>query len=424
MSARSMAPKSTISRRAALGALAGAAIVPPALAQPAVRRKVTISYWTWADNPSHQKMLIDTVDGFNKSQGFITVALDANMKTMEVRQKVVAAFAAGAAPDVAGVVQTHVQDYFDNDILAPIDAYFQKWDQKDDYFPSILTSMHSKPGQPLLYMPNRILPYVLYYRADWFDTAGLKAPVTYDEFIAAAKAITTPDRAGYALRGVDYYAVQPIEPIWGSAGVKFADEHGTVDFDGPAAVAVTDKWLGMYTRDKSAQPTAINDGYPQLFALMEKGRAAMWLYGTHASPQLMNALGDRIQATAIPRAGERQLTLANPEGEFMTSSCKERDAAWEFLAFLSNGPHNKWLSTDRGYLPVRKSRAADPAIEANRFFKLAMANAPNWWTPPFSFKNWANYQDKIAPYWQQALRQEITAAQWNAQAAKFLRGQA
>jgi maltose-binding protein MalE len=138
----------------------------------------------------------------------------------------------------------------------------------------------------------------------------------------------------------------------------------------------------------------------------------------------MNALGDRIQATAIPHVGERQLTLANPEGEFMTSSCKEREAALEFLAFLSNGPHNKWLSTDRGYLPVRKSRAADPAIQANRFFKLAMANAANWWTPPFSFKNWANYQDKIAPYWQQALRQEITAAQWNTQAAKFLRGQA
>jgi multiple sugar transport system substrate-binding protein len=248
--------------------------------------------------------------------------------------------------------------------------------------------------------------------------------VTYDEFIAAAKAITTPERAGYALRGMDYFAVQPIEPIWGSDGVKFVDEKGNVDFDSPAAIAVTDKWLGMYTRDKSAQPTAINDGYPQLFALMEKGRAAMWLYGTHASPQLMAAHGDRIQATPIPRVGERQLTLANPEGEFMTSSCKEKEAAWEFLAFLSNGPHNKWLSTDRGYLPVRKSRAADPAIEANRFFKLAMANAANWWTPPFSSKNWANYQDKIAPYWQQALRQEITAAQWNAQAAKLLRGQA
>ena len=70
-----------------------------------------------------------------------------------------------------------------------------------------------KPGQPVLYMPVAILPYVLYYRADWFEENKLKPPTTYDEFIAAAKAITRPDRIGYALRGLDYFAVQPIEPI-------------------------------------------------------------------------------------------------------------------------------------------------------------------------------------------------------------------
>ena len=76
---------------------------------------------------------------------------------------------------------------------------------------------------------------------------------------------------------------QPIEPIWGSAGIKFADEKGNVDFDAPAAVAITEKWAGMYTKDKSTQPTAVNDRYPQLFAVMEQGKCAMWLYGTHAN---------------------------------------------------------------------------------------------------------------------------------------------
>ena len=57
--AQGTAPTRTMTRRAAIGALTGAAVMPSALAQPAVRRKVTIAYWTWADNPSHQKMLID-----------------------------------------------------------------------------------------------------------------------------------------------------------------------------------------------------------------------------------------------------------------------------------------------------------------------------------------------------------------------------
>ena len=390
---------------------------------PAVRKKVTLKYWGWADNPVHQKMSVDAVDQFNKSQGFVTVELDATSLVQELRTKVVVAHAAGSAPDLAGAVQTHVQDYFDNGILEPVDPYFSKWDQKDDYFPSAVAAMRSKPGQPVLYMPTAILPYVLYYRADWFDEAKIKPPATYDEFIAAAKAITRPDRIGYALRGLDYYAVQPIEPIWGSAGIKFVDG-GKVDFDSPAAVAVTEKWVGMYTKDKSAQPTAINDRYPQLFALMEQGKAAMWLYGTHAHPQLNAALGDRIQVVRTPNVGSRPYMLANPEGLFMLTACKEKEAAWEFLTFMSSGDPVRTFTAKRGLLPIRKSVSAEPAYQNNRFFKVALANAEYWWMPPFSSKNWANYQDKLAPYWQQALRQEITVAQFHAQGAKFLRGEA
>ncbi len=141
-----------------------------------MRKRVTLNYWTWADNPSHQQMLVDAVDVFNKSQGFITVQLDAGSRTAEVRQKVLVAFAAGAAPDIAGTVQTDVQDYFDSGVLSPVDPFFEKWDQKSDYFPNIVAFMHSKPGQPVLYMASRILPYVLYYRADWFDAAKVAPP--------------------------------------------------------------------------------------------------------------------------------------------------------------------------------------------------------------------------------------------------------
>ena len=81
-------------------------------------------------------------------------------------------------------------------------------------------------------------------------------------------------------------------------------------FMSPAAVVVTTKWIDMFTKDKSAQATAITDGYPQLFALMEQSRAAMWIYGTHASPQLSAALGDRIQVVLDADVGPRSCMLA------------------------------------------------------------------------------------------------------------------
>ena len=127
------------------------------------------------------------MDVFDKSQGFITVQLDAGSRTAEVRSSAGGVCRRrGARP--RRYVQTDVQDYFDSGVLSPVDPFFEKWDQKSDYFPNIVAFMHSKPGQPVLYMASRILPYVLYYRADWFDAAKVAPPRTYDEFIEAARA--------------------------------------------------------------------------------------------------------------------------------------------------------------------------------------------------------------------------------------------
>lgn len=425
--------KTGVTRREALALLGGgvaaggALLYDPnaAVAQTNVRKKVNLSYWTWADNPGHQKRLVDAVAAFNQENGFITIDVDASSITMEARNKVVVAYAAGTAPDISGTVQTHAQDWFSTGILHPIDEFFQQWDEKDDYFPNVVDAMRAKADQPVLFLPIAILPYVAYYRADLFDKAGIAPPATYDEFIAAAKALTSaPDVYGYALRGLDYYAVQPIEPIHRSAGVKFVDENGNVDFDGPEAVAVTEKWVGMYTRDKSCQPTAVNDRYVELFALMEQGKGAMWIYGTHSSPQLDAALGDRIQAVRIPTAGGEPYTLANPEGNFIVSTCPEKEAAWEFLRYMSKGAPSISLGPERGLMPVRKSLSELPIVQDNRFFKVATAESDHWWRPPYHHEYWANYQDKIAPYWQEALREEISVQEFHDTAAAMLRGEA
>lgn len=426
-----------ISRRKALrligaaGVAAGGSLLsqsPGARAQtaaPAIRKKVKLTFWTWADNPVHQKMSVDSVEMFNKAQNFITVEVDASSSVVELRNKIVVAFAAGSGPDVGGSQQYWVQDYYDSGILHPVDEFFGKWAGKADYFPYVVNAMRSKPGQPVLYMPNSITVWVLYYRADWFQEAKLNPPVTYDEFIAAAKKLSKPpDRYGYALRGGDYAGVNAIEPIWGSAGVKFVDESGRVDFDSPEAIAVTEKWVGMFTKDKSAQPTAVSDRYPQLFALMEGNRAAMWIYGTHGHPQLDSALGSRIQVVPTPRVKDKQYMLANPEGLMIISSSKEKEAAWEFIVHMSSGQPARIFTQGRGGLPVRKSIAAEPVFQENRFFKLALASASSWWMPPLFHKYWANYRDKITPYFQQTLRQEISVKDFHVQAAKVLRGEA
>ena len=72
-------------------------------------------------------------------------------------------------------VQYWVQDYFDNGILHPIEDYFNKWDASSDFFPNVIEQVRSKPGQPILYLPQTSIPYFLFYRADWLKEAGVAA---------------------------------------------------------------------------------------------------------------------------------------------------------------------------------------------------------------------------------------------------------
>jgi multiple sugar transport system substrate-binding protein len=421
---------SQISRRKALGLIgvAGGALLtvtPAKIASPQVRKKVKLTYWNWADNPNHQKISVDSVAMFNESQNFIEIELDANMAVMESRKKLVVSYAAGAAPDIIMTVQYWVQDYYDNGILHPLDDYFDKWDAKPDFFPNVLEQVRSRPDQPVLFLPQTSIPYFMFYRADWFKEAGVAVPNTYDEFIAAAKALTkAPDRYGYAMRGQKYSAIQVILPIWHSAGVKYVNSDGSVDFDSPAAIDVTEKWVGMLTKDKSAQPTAVNDGYRELYALMEKSKCAMWLYGPHASPALEAALGDAIQAAPNPRVGPDRYMLANPEGPMMVSSCKEKEAAWEFMQYIGSGDAVLLYTRNRNVPPVRKSVAKNEAFQNNRFIKMSLDESATWWTPPYDSATWTNFQDKIPPYWQEVLQEKITPKEFNEIGAKLLRGEA
>jgi multiple sugar transport system substrate-binding protein len=425
---RTKAGRSRMTRRKALGVLGGAAgalLAGRGFAAPAVRKKVKLNYWNWADNPNHQKISLDSVAMFNASQNFIEVEVDANMAVMESRKKLVVSYAAGAAPDVIMTVQYWLQDYYDNGILHPLEDYFNAWDDKDDFFPNVMQQVRSKPDQPVLMMPQTSIPYFLFYRQDWFKEAGLAVPDTYDDFIAAAKALTrAPERYGYALRGQKYSAIQVILPIWHSAGVNFVNGDGTVDFDRPEAVDVTEKWVGMLTKDKSCQPTAINDGYRELYALMEKSKCAMWLYGPHASPALVAALGDAIQGAPNPRVGPERYMLANPEGPMMVSTCPEKEAAWEFIKFICTGDAAMLYTANRAVPPVRHSLAKADYFQNNRFIKMSLDESDTWWTPPYHDQNWTNFQDKIPPFWQETLGERMTPKEFNEMGARLLRGEA
>ena len=280
------------------------------VAQPAVRRKVKLTYWNWADNPTppedlaRQRRHVQQVAELHRGRGRRHhggdgVAQEAGRRLRGRRR---ARRHHDGAVLGAGLFRQRHPRIRSSD-------WFNKWDAKSDFFPNVVEQVRSKPGQPVLYLPQTSIPYL---------------PVLSRRLAEGGRR-----RAARHLRPVrrrrqgDHQGAGPLRLRHARADL-FGDPGDPADLgerrraSSPTRRAmsistprprstITEKWVGMYTKDKSAQPTAVNDGYREQYALMEKSRCGFWFYGPHASPALMAALGDAIQGLPNPRVGAEAL---------------------------------------------------------------------------------------------------------------------
>ena len=80
--------------------------------------------------------------------------------------------------------------------LDPLIAKFRQAVEWDDIDPTLVREVCSYKGK-VYGVPNLFISMFFFYRKDLFDAAGVKPPATMDEWVAAAKALTKPDRKQY-----------------------------------------------------------------------------------------------------------------------------------------------------------------------------------------------------------------------------------
>jgi len=150
--------------------------------------------------------------------------------------KIDAARAAGNLPDIIYTWQPNTGALMDKGALADITDVWTALGP--DNFPAGERQVLSKDGK-MYAIPFIGYPHALWYRKDWFTQAGLQAPKTWDDIIAAAKALTNKDRAGICLfaKGLDAYYVTDMML---AAGAQAFDDLGNITINSPATIKVLD----------------------------------------------------------------------------------------------------------------------------------------------------------------------------------------
>lgn len=168
--------------------------------------------------------------------------------------------------------------------LEPLDERTAAWDGKADLLDDLLETNQGPDGR--YYLPVQYVVLYLYYRPDLFQEAGRELPATCEDFLEAAKALTKDtngdgqiDVYGFGFRGGrgghDHWA-----PFVLSQRARF-EPGGMTD---EQAVTANQWVIDLHREHNVFPPSAPNDGFQEIIAGSQQGRAGGLILGRFGLP--------------------------------------------------------------------------------------------------------------------------------------------
>ncbi len=344
----------------------------------------SIRFWTTEEQPDRlakqQEMAVD----FEALSGISVEVIPVTESDLGTRTT--AAFAAGDLPDVI----YHPLQY----TLPWAEAGILDTDAATEVIESLGAATFASGGLNMAAVPDGYASVpvdgwtqMIIYRKDLFDAAGLSAPNTYADVIAAVdKLHNPPEMFGFvsATKIDENFMSQVLEHVFLANGVTPVDDNGFAPLDEAKTIEV----LEFYKAITEASPPG-ELYWKQSRELYFAGKAAMIIW----SPFIMDELAG-LRDAAPPTINDDPTTRAladatgfvtsfagpsNPDGAawgdvryFGITADAEVDAAMQFVQYSMNEGYMQTLSiAPEGKFPVRMGTAENP-----NEFQTAWAKLP------------------------------------------------
>ena len=380
----------------------------PAMAQSyEVTEPITIQWWH-----AHEDQFTDQinymVEKFKEVNSLITVEPVYIGSYATINEQLIAAVASGEVPALSTCNTSYPAAYGAAGICEILDPYIAGTNYDVADFGEGLIASTSFDGKQIA-LPYLISTQVMYYNKTAADAEAIEIPKTLEEMGAFLEKATlfnedgTTKRYGTVFGGWDYWYY---EMLYKNNGVNVIGEDGvTTDLNGEAAVAVTN----------------------QIKEWIDKGYA-YYAYGTDASPNMRQLFWDGGAFSVFHTSSLYDTYVANcdfevgmawspggNDGETFKSevggaailipakaSQAQKNAAWEFLTFMTSPEMNLYWADATGYFPTRQSVLETDAVKEYLERKPAMEGimAMSGWINP---RDQHPTYDAIANLWRHAL---------------------
>ncbi|WP_369052790.1 sugar ABC transporter substrate-binding protein [Kineococcus terrestris] len=284
-----------------------------------------LDYYT--DEPSHSNTE-ERLSGCAEAEG--ATVDHQSVPSPQYNAKVLQQISTRSLPDVLMVNNPDLPQFASTGALEPLADLDV---DTSDYLPSVL-EVGTYEGELYGLAPN-VNTLVLYYDEAALAEAGVAVPTTWDELRAAAEALTTPDRYGFA-----YSAASGTEGTWTFIPFLWSNGGSQVDLTAPEAVEAL-KFYTDLARDGFVSTSAVNWSQADAKDQFAAGQAAMMINGPWQIPSLNETEGLQWATTTIP-VPEAGVDPAAPlGGELWTVPRTENSAVAARVVECMNSPETQ-----------------------------------------------------------------------------------
>ncbi len=294
-------------------------------------KPVTIKFW----DGNWQEAVWPEVEAiWNKEHPDIKI--EAEFQADLANDKYMLALKNGTAPDVLSCALDWVTTFGNAGLLAPLNDYVAKDSLDVNQFVKGANDA-STVGGKLYGLPFRSETYVMFYNKDILSAAGYNTPpVTWDEVKEVAAACANGDVYGYGLCGTNYsnFSFQYINMLRSSGGDILNADNSASTLGSDVAIQTAQLYKDLAAYAPASLLENDNIANRTLFA---SGKIAMYLSGIYDLAEIVKANPDlNFACTMVPTANDAERnTILGGWSVAVAESSKEKEAAWEFVKFLS-----------------------------------------------------------------------------------------
>ena len=290
-------------------------------------------------------------------------------------QTFVTAIGSGTAPDVSTGAGYQAVQLYDQGAILPIDDVISQWKASgklDDFLPNMIDTL--KYDNHYVALPWAIDIRVWYYRKDLFEQAKLQPPTNWQEFKAAAQALTNSkaDQYGMVTAGDTLGEHLLLALMFNNGGGLFTADR-KLDLISDRNMEAL-KFVGELVQAQSVYPASAGYSGEDAVSAFSQGKGALFLNVPGLSgrlPKIADKIG-LVQPLVGPHGDKGTIFWVN---NIMVYKQGKHPAETKiFLEWWSENQKDLWTKGHVTQLPTRKSFAADPYFQDNAETKFILDN--------------------------------------------------